>query len=220
MAQYNIEISNKEDVEVVMLDLYSICKGRGYEQKFLPKEEYDSLFNDKKSLESLYEKLKEDYEKLEKDSFEKLKELESLQKQLQRMESENNQFKQELDDLKKHNEVMNQKLANYSTSYGVDNPTENRLFKVESGMLKETKTRAQSYYIANRDGDKYKYRFYESGPEVQACAERQIYLDPFCEIVSSVEGANRIEHKEMGYLEIIGTVVNVKQKCKINLIKV
>ena len=87
-------------------------------------------------------------------------------------------------------------------------------------MLKETRDRARSHYIANREGDKYKYRFYESGPEVQACTDRQNYLDPFCEVVSSVEGANRIEHKEMGYLEIIGSVVNIKQKCKINLIKV
>lgn len=220
MIQYNIEISNKEDVVLAMTDLYSISKVRGYEQKFLPKEEYDSLSIDKKSLESLYEKLKEDYKKLEDDFLKESEELNSLHVKYQKVESENKQLKIELDDLKKQSEVMNQELANYSTSYGVDNPTENRLFKVEYGMLKETKTRAQSYYIANRDGDKYKYRFYESGPEVQACAERQIYLDPFCEIISSVEGANRIEHKEMGYLEIIGTVVNVKQKCKINLIKV
>ena len=220
MAQYNIEISNKEDVELAMLDLYSISKVRGYEQKFLPKEEYDSLFIDKKSLESLYERLKEDYKKLEDDFLKESEELNSLHVKYKKVESENEQLKIELEDLKKQSEVMNHELANYSTSYGVDNPTENRLFKVECGMLKETKTRAQSYYIANRDGDKYKYRFYESGPEVQACAERQTYLDPFCEIVSSVEGANRIEHKEMGYLEIVGTVVNIKQKCKVNLIKV
>lgn len=220
MIQYNIDISNKEDVELAMQDLYSISKGRNYELKFFLKEEYDSLFFDKKSLELLYEKMKEEYKKMENDSYEKIEELDSLQSKYQKVESENEQLKKKLDDLKKQCEVMTQELAKYSTSYGVENPTENILFKVEYGMLKETRDRARSHYIANREGDKYKYRFYESGPEVQACTDRQNYLDPFCEVVSSVEGANRIEHKEMGYLEIIGSVVNIKQKCKINLIKV
>lgn len=220
MVQYNIDISNKEDMELAMMDLYSISKGRNYEQKFVSKEEYDSLFADKNRLDSLCKKLDEEKGKFKKELLEKSKELDSLQKQYEIIESENVKLKKELDELLKQNEVMNQDLAKYSTSYGVENPTENILFKVESGMLKETRTRAQSCYIANRDGNKYKYRFYESGPEVQACADRQIYLDPFCEIVSSVEGANRIEHKEMGYLEIIGSVVYIKQKCKINLIKV
>ena len=220
MVQYNIDISNKEDIELAMQDLYSISKGRNYEQKFVLKEEYDSLFADKNRLDSFCKKLEEDKEKIEKELFEKSEELDLLQKQYEIIECENDKLKKELVELLKQNEEMNQQLANYSTSYGVDNPTENRFFKVEYGILKETRQRGQSHYIANRDGDKYKYRFYESGPELQACADRQTYLDPFCEIVSSVEGANRIEHKEMGYIEIIGSVVRIKQKCKINLIRV
>lgn len=220
MVQYNIDISNKEDLELAMQDLYSISQRRKYEQKFLPKDEYDTLLVEKKSLESLYEKLKEDFKKLENDYYEKSEELDSLQMKSQKVESENEQLKQKLDDLQRQSEEMNHELAKYSTSYGVENPTENILFTVESGILKETKTRNRSYYIANRVGDKYKYKFYELGPEMQACTEKQTYLDPFCEIVSSVEGANRIEHKEMGYLQISGSVVSIKQKCKINLIKV
>lgn len=220
MIQYNIDISNKEDVELAMQDLYSISISRGYEQKFLFKIEYDSLLEEKIDLESLHKNLEKEKSKLEEELLSKSIELESLQEKLLLLESDNNLLRQESDDLKKQSEIMNQELAKYSTSYGVENPTENILFTVESGMLKETKTRNRSYYIANRVGDKYKYKFYESGPEMQACTEKQIYLDPFCEIVSSVEGANRIEHKEMGYLEISGSVVSIKQKCKINLIKV
>ena len=52
MVQYNIDISNKEDIELAMQDLYSISKGRNYEQKFVLKEEYDSLFADKNRLDS------------------------------------------------------------------------------------------------------------------------------------------------------------------------
>ena len=220
MIQYNIDISNKEDVELAMQDLYSISISRGYEQKFLFKIEYDSLLEEKIDLESLHKNLEKEKSKLEEELLSKSIELESLQEKLLLLESDNNLLRQESDDLKKQSEIMNQELAKYSTSYGVENPTENILFTVESGMLKETKTRNRSYYIANRVGDKYKYKFYESGPEMQACTEKQTYLDPFCEIVSSVEGANRIEHKEMGYLEISGSVVSIKQKCKINLIKV
>ena len=220
MIQYKIDISNKEDVELAMQDLYSISKSRGYEQKFLFKIEYDSLLEEKINLESLHKNLETEKSKLVEELLSKSIELESLQKKFLQLESDNNQLRQESDNLKKQSEIMNQELAKYSTSYGVENPTENILFTVESGMLKETKTRNRSYYIANRVGDKYKYKFYESGPEMQACTEKQNYLDPFCEIVSSVEGANRIEHKEMGYLEISGSVVSIKQKCKINLIKV
>lgn len=220
MIQYNIDISNKEDVELAMQDLYSISKSRGYEQKFVSKTECDSLFTEKNRLDLLCKELGEGKEKFEEDLFEKSKELDLLQDQYKMIEFENDELKKKLNELQKQNEEMNLQLANYSTSYGVDNPTENRFFKVEYGILKETRQRGQSHYIANRDGDKYKYRFYESGPELQACADIQTYLDPFCEIVSSVEGANRIEHKEMGYLEIVGTVVNIKQKCKVNLIKV
>jgi len=220
MIQYNIDISNKEDVELAMQDLYSISISRGYEQKFLFKIEYDSLLEEKIDLESLHKNLEKEKSKLEEELLSKSIELESLQEKLLLLESDNNLLRQESDDLKKQSEIMNQELAKYSTSYGVENPTENILFTVESGMLKETKTRNRSYYIANRVGDKYKYKFYESGPEMQACTEKQIYLNPFCEIVSSVEGANRIELIEMGYLEISGSVVSIKQKCKINLIRV
>ena len=218
MAQYNIEISNKEDVELAMLDLYSICKGRGYEQKFLPKEEYDFLLNDKKSFESLYEKLKEDYEKLEKDSFEKLEVLESLQKQLQLLESENNQLKQETDELKKQSAVMNKELANYSVAYGVDDSNDVMYFMVESDSLKQT-TRRNAPYIANRVGDKYKFKFNDNRPELDACEKRSFLLDPFCDIISFTEGANCIKHEAMGYFEKTGSVVKVIQKCQIRLIK-
>ena len=51
MIQYNIDISNKEDVELAMQDLYSISKGRKYELNFLLKDEYDNLLGDKESLE-------------------------------------------------------------------------------------------------------------------------------------------------------------------------
>ena len=95
MIQYNIDISNKEDVELAMQDLYSISISRGYEQKFLFKIEYDSLLEEKIDLESLHKNLEKEKSKLEEELLSKSIELESLQEKLLLLESDNNLLRQE-----------------------------------------------------------------------------------------------------------------------------
>lgn len=214
----NIDISNKEELELAMQDLYSISQGRGYELNFVLKEEYDLLLSDKKEKEDLISTLEDINKELEKDLCGKLEELSSLQKELHDIKTENSNLKVEKEQLAKKGEEMNKQLANYSLSHGVDDSNDLKYFMVEAHALEETK-RHNAPYTANRDGDKYKYRFNENGPMIDACKERLTLLDPFCDIISSTEEANHIKHIAMGYFEMKGSEVCIIQKCKVELIK-
>ena len=173
------------------------------------------------------EDLKNELSKFKKDSQENEETLNKMiaeaEEKFQKAEKDIEQLKanhtseiaekdQEINELKKM-------LESYSVSFGADDPSEKKYFKVNDGILTETTIVKSSSYCASKKGDFYKFAINYYGPIKAACDNVELYLEPFCEIVERTEGANFIALHEIGTAKYNGSGLQVIEKAKISLIK-
>ena len=85
-------------------------------------------------------------------------------------------------------------------------------------MLVETNS-IDAEYVAQSMGDKnYRFQFnFEKGPVREACANREVILFPFCDIIEDSENASIIRPDDWGTAVMTGGVLKIETKAKIKL---
>lgn len=113
---------------------------------------------------------------------------------------------------------LQKQLEIYNPSINMRTSSETTYYRVEGNMLVETNS-TDAEYMAQNMGDKnYRFQFnFEKGPVREACANREVMLFPFCDIIEDSENASIIRPDDWGTAVMTGGDLKIETKAKIRL---
>lgn len=196
----------KNDEKILKLQDELVALRAENEIKINEAEENKRLFEEACEDKS---KMKAEYElKLEKKDAE-------LQREINRVidfwKGKEKKLQDKIDELLKQLEIYNPSL-NMRTS------AETSYYKVDGNMLTETNIKDAPYMAQSMGDNKYRFQFnFEKGPVQEACANKDSFLLPFCEIIEETENPSIIRPADWGTATMIGGDLKVDTKAKIKL---
>lgn len=193
------------------------------------KNKIDSLMAEKEELNKKLDQQKEEYATLEKmandNEAQKNEVIEKLKSEITKVENKykqkelelNKKYAEDIKQLQDNIKVLRKNLEKYEVPADVTGET--KYFSVENDKLAHTLADNAPYVGDVLANHKISYQFNTDKGKVQdSIQKRETILEPFCEIVSAVEGGNAIQLAARGILVENGGIYEVEKKAKIKIV--